>query len=137
MKFFLIFIFSFFCLSSFANVGVGEIDSVKNLLANSGPTPDTSVINKLNKLAEDYFRTNPDSCYYYGNKTIQLSKQINYSAGIAGGLLQVGHVKYFKGRSEEAKLDFDKAIAIYKKLNNKNCCCILQDIVKVHCSRKV
>ncbi|MHB8208834.1 tetratricopeptide repeat-containing sensor histidine kinase [Mucilaginibacter sp.] len=119
MKTFLIFLFSFFYLSSFANVGVGEINSVKNLLANSGDIPDTSVINKLNKLAEDYFRINPDSCYYYGNKTIQLSKQINYSAGIAGGLLQVGHVKYFKGRSEEAKLDFDKAIAIYKKLNNK------------------
>ncbi len=119
MKFFLIFIFSLFYLSSFANVRVGEIDSVKNLLANSGGTPDTSVINKLNKLAEDYFRINPDSCYYYGNKSIQLSKQINYSAGIASGLLQVGHVKYFKGRSEEAKLDFDTAIAIYKKLNNK------------------
>jgi two-component system sensor histidine kinase/response regulator len=108
-----------FCLSSFANVRVGEIDSVKNLLANSGGTPDTSVINKLNKLAEDYFRTNPDSCYYYGNKSIQLSKQINYSAGIASGLLQVGHVKYFKGRSEEAKLDFNTAIAIYKKLKDK------------------
>jgi len=106
-------------MSSFANVRVGEIDSVKNLLANSGGTPDTSVINKLNKLAEDYFRTNPDSCYYYGNKSIQLSKQINYSAGIASGLLQVGHVKYFKGRSEEAKLDFNAAIAIYKKLNDK------------------
>ena len=119
MKFFLIFIFSLFYLSSFANVRVGEIDSVKNLLANSGGTPDTSVINKLNKLAEDYFRTNPDSCYYYGNKSIQLSKQINYSAGIASGLLQVGHVKYFKGRSEEAKLDFNTAIAIYKKLKDK------------------
>ncbi|WP_158995786.1 tetratricopeptide repeat-containing sensor histidine kinase [Mucilaginibacter sp. L196] len=119
MKFFLTFLFSFFCLSSFANVGVGEIDSVKNLLANLGATPDTSVINKLNKLAEDYFRINPDSSYYYGNKSIQLSKQINYSAGIASGLLQVGHVKYFKGRSEEAKLDFDTAISIYKKLKNK------------------
>jgi len=119
LKIFLIFLFSFFYLSSFANVTVGEIDSVKNLLANSGATPDTSVINKLNKLAEDYFRINPDSCYYYGNKSIQLSKKIHYSAGIASGLLQVGHVKYFKGRSEEAKLDFDTAIAIYKKLNNK------------------
>lgn len=119
MKIFLIFLFSFFCLSSFANVGVGEIDSVKNLLANSGGTPDTSVINKLNKLAEDYFRTNPDSSYYYGNKSIQLSKQINYSAGIADGLVQLAHVKYFKGRSGEAKKDFEEAIAIYRKINNK------------------
>ncbi|WP_461452878.1 tetratricopeptide repeat-containing sensor histidine kinase [Mucilaginibacter sp.] len=119
MKFFLIFIFSFSCLSCFANVNVGEIDSVKTLLANSGPTPDTSVVNKLNKLAEDYFRTNPDSTYYYGTKSIQLAKKINYSAGIAGGLLQLGHVTYFKGRSEQAKIDFDEAIAIYKKLNNR------------------
>ena len=119
MKFFLIFLFSFFYLSSFANVGVGEIDSVKNLLANSGATPDTSVINKLNKLAEDYFRTNTDSTYYYGNKSIQLSKKINYGEGIAAGLLQIGHVTYFKGHSEQAIIDFDQAIAIYKKLNNK------------------
>lgn len=119
MKIYLIFLFSFFCLSSFASVGVGEIDSVKNLLANSGATPDTSVVNKLNKLADDYFRTNPDSCYYYANKSIQLSKQINYSAGIADGLVQLAHVKYFKGRSGEAKTDFEAAIAIYKKINNK------------------
>jgi two-component system sensor histidine kinase/response regulator len=119
LKICLIFIFSFFCLSSFANVGAGEIDSVKNLLANASSRPDTSVVNKLNKLAEDYFRTNPDSTYFYGNKSIQLAKKINYSAGIASGLLQIGHVTYFKGRSELAKADFDEAIAIYKKLNNK------------------
>jgi len=119
LKIFLIFIFSLFSLSSFANVGVGEIDSVKNLLANAGSKPDTSVINKLNKLAEDYFRKNPDSTYYYASKSILFAKQINYSAGMAGGLLQMGHVKYFKGRSEQAKLDFNAAIAIYKKLNDK------------------
>lgn len=106
-------------MSTFAKVRISEIDSVKNLLANSDAAPDTSVINKLNKLAEDYFRINPDSTYYYGNKSIQLSKQINYSSGIASGLLQIGHVKYFKGRSEEAKLDFNAAISIYKRLNDQ------------------
>jgi two-component system, sensor histidine kinase and response regulator len=100
-------------------VGTGEADSVKSLLANAGKNPDTSVINKLNKLAEDYFRTNPDSSYYYGNKSIQLSRKINYTKGIADGLFQTGQVNYFKGRSAQAKQDFDAAVAIYKKLNNK------------------
>jgi two-component system sensor histidine kinase/response regulator len=119
LKLILTYIFSFLCLSSFANVRIGEIDSVKTLLANSGGKPDTAIINKLNRLAEDYFRTNTDSTYYYGKKSIQLSKKINYSEGIAAGLLQIGHVTYFKGHSEQAMLEFDQAIAIYKKLNNK------------------
>src|SRR3569833_1148194 len=96
----------------------GEADSIKNLLGtipDYQKNPDTAVINNLNKLAEEYFHTNPDSTYYYGNKSIELSKKIHYPAGMAGGLLQTGHVSYLQGRSTEAKEDLAEAIEIYKK----------------------
>jgi two-component system sensor histidine kinase/response regulator len=112
--------FSFIYLTTFANIRGGEVDSLKNLV---GPLQDqtqadTLTINRLNKLAAGYFQSNPDSAYYFGHKSVSLSRKIHYSAGIADGLLQTGHVNYFKGRSAEASKDFDEAILIYKKLND-------------------
>lgn len=121
MKSFLTFIFLFLCVPCFANIYNGDADSIKSLLEtlpDYQKSPDTAVINKLNQLAEEYFRTNPDSTYYYGNKSIELSKKIHYQAGVAGGLLQTGHVSYLQGRSSEAKQDLAEAIAIYKKLHD-------------------
>ena len=121
MKFFLTFIILFVCVPCFANIYNGDADSIKNLLEtipDYQKSPDTAVINKLNQIAEEYFRTNPDSTYYYGNKSIELSKKIHYQAGVAGGLLQTGHVSYLQGRSSEAKQDLAEAISIYKKLND-------------------
>ncbi|AMR30978.1 hypothetical protein A0256_05835 [Mucilaginibacter sp. PAMC 26640] len=98
-----------------------RVDSIKNLLATSlkAQAPaDTSTINSLNKLAEDYFQSNPDSAFYYGQKGVTLSRKIKYDKGIADGLLQTGHVNYFKGRSDKAQKDFDEAIVIFKRLGN-------------------
>ncbi|MBD1363418.1 tetratricopeptide repeat-containing sensor histidine kinase [Mucilaginibacter sp. ZT4R22] len=105
----------------FAGVRNPHVDSIKNLLGVSidsqSPT-DTVTINRMNKLAADYFQSNPDSAYYYGQKGIQLARKIKYDEGIANGLLQTGHVNYFKGRSEKAQQDFDEAIGIFKRLKN-------------------
>jgi signal transduction histidine kinase len=109
------------CLSGFARKKNGTVDSIKNVLdktPNYQKNPDTGVINKLNKLSQQYFSTNADSAYFYGKKSIELSKKINYQAGLAGGLLQTGTVNYFKGRSADAKSDLFNAITIYKKLND-------------------
>lgn len=97
------------------------VDSIKSLL---GPLlkgqnqNDTAVINNFNKLAANYFQSNPDSAFYYGKKGVELSRKLKYEKGIAEGLLQTGHVNYFKGRSEKAVKDFDEAIAIFKKIKN-------------------
>ena len=121
MKFTLILTFLLSYLTGVTSLKNSDIDSIKNLLLTareSQASPDTATINRLNKLAEDYFQTNPDSTYYYGNKSIALAKQIHYSAGIAKGLLQTGHVNYFNGKSEQARKNFDEAVAIYKSLND-------------------
>jgi two-component system sensor histidine kinase/response regulator len=107
-------------LPGFANVHP-EVDSIKNLLATNAllqKNPDTATINTLNKLAANYFKSNPDSAYYYGQKSIELSRKIKYKAGIANGLLETGHVNYFKGKSAQASKNFDEAITLFKSLND-------------------
>jgi len=99
-----------------------QVDSLKTLLAsspNSQAVPDTVYINRLNKLAANYFESNPDSSLYYGQTGTQLARKINYKAGIADGLLQTGHANYFMGKFSEAQKELDEAIIIYKELNNK------------------
>nr|WP_294948018.1 tetratricopeptide repeat protein [uncultured Mucilaginibacter sp.] len=114
----------FFCLNTatvFAGVRNSRVDSIKNLMGIATGTQqpaDTVTANRLNKLAADYFQSNPDSAYYYGQKGIELSRKIKYNEGVANGLLQTGHVNYFKGRSEKAQQNFDEAIGIFKQLKN-------------------
>jgi two-component system sensor histidine kinase/response regulator len=122
LKFSLTLTFLLFSIAGFAARN-SELDSIKNLLTGSlstQDTPDTATINRLNKLAEDYFQTNPDSTYYYAKKSIELSKKINYSAGMARGLLQTGHVNYFNGKTDAATQDLDRAVAIYRKQHDYN-----------------
>jgi len=101
---------------AFSNNNIDNADSLRSSANNN--IADTATINRLNKLAEGYFRTNPDSAYLYAKKSIDLSKKINYSAGIARGLLQTGHVNYFNGKTEQARQDLDQATAIYKNLHD-------------------
>jgi two-component system sensor histidine kinase/response regulator len=122
LKIYLTLSFLFISISGFALVNRGRVDSLKTLVETSlkkQEGPDTLNINRLNKLAANYFDSNPDSTIYYGQKGISLSRRINYKAGIADGLLQTGHANSFKGKFAQAKQDFDEAIIIYNQLNNK------------------
>jgi signal transduction histidine kinase len=109
-------------ITGFSAINRGQVDSLKTLVAPSlknQAEPDTLNINRLNKLAANYFDSNPDSTLYYGDKSIELSREINYKAGIADALVQTGHANWFKGRFAEAQKNFDEAIIIYKRLNDK------------------
>ncbi len=121
MKFFITAALLFLCLPGFTAVRNGDVDSIKNLLGaslNEKATPNPVVINQINNLAAEYFQINPDSSYYYGQKSIRLSRKINYRQGIANGLLLTGNVDYFKGNSARAIKSFDEAIVLYKSLND-------------------
>ncbi len=123
MRIYLTLPFLFISISGFAFVNRGRVDSLKTLVESSlkkQSAPDTLNINSLNKLAANYFDSNPDSTLYYGQKSIQLSRKINYQAGVADGLVQTAHASYFKGRFTQAEQEFDEAILIYKKLGNYN-----------------
>ncbi len=109
-------------LTGFAAINRGQVDSLKTLVAPSlknQAAPDTLNINRLNKLAANYFESNPDSTLFYGHKSIELSRKINYKAGIADGLLQTGTANYFKGKFSQAEQDLGEAVLIYKHLNDQ------------------
>ena len=121
MRIYLTLTLLFISLSGFSIVNHGRVDSLKTLVASSMKNedmPDTLNINRLNTLAQNYFDSNPDSTLYYGKKCIDLSKKINYKAGIGDGLIQIGHVYYFEGKYEQAKKAFNEAIVIYKSIND-------------------
>jgi two-component system sensor histidine kinase/response regulator len=121
LKFYLLLIFSFISLKGFAAVNKSEVDSLKLLMANAlydKSVPDTGTVNRLNKLAGAYFQINPDSTFYYAQKSISLARKAKYSAGVAAGLLQAGHVNYFKGNFDPARKNFDEALFLYKNLHD-------------------
>ncbi|HEY2580355.1 MAG TPA: tetratricopeptide repeat-containing sensor histidine kinase [Mucilaginibacter sp.] len=108
-------------MTGFALPNRGHVDSLKTLVASSlkqGAEPDTLSINRLNKLAADYFNSHPDSTLYYAQKSIALSRKINYKAGIANGLVQAAHANFFIGKFSLAHQQFGEAILIYKHLKD-------------------
>jgi len=121
LKIYLTLSFLFVSVSSFALINKGRVDSLKTLVETSlksQTAADTLDINRLNKLAANYFESNPDSTLYYGQKGIELARKINYKAGIANGLVQTAHANFFKGRFLPAQQEFDEAILIYKHLRD-------------------
>jgi two-component system sensor histidine kinase/response regulator len=122
LKLYLTISFLLISVSGFSIVNKAQIDSLKKLLASSlnrNAIPDTVNINRLNKLAADYFESSPDSTLYYARESIALSRKIDYKAGIANGLLQMGHADYFVGKFGEAEKELDEAIIIYNSLKDK------------------
>ena len=90
--------------------GVSAIDRSKQ---------DSATVNQLNKIADGYIKSDPDSAFYYAGQSISLARRINDPAGLANGLVLAGHVDYFKGKSDEAIKKFDEAVPIYKKVNDQ------------------
>lgn len=121
LKFRLTISFLFISISGFAVANRGRVDSLKTLVELSlkgRSEPDTLNINRLNTLAVNYFDSNPDSTLYFSEKSIALSRKINYKAGIANGLVQLAHVNFFKGNFILAQQEFREAILIYKYLKD-------------------
>lgn len=111
----------FISVTGFATIDRGRVDSLKTLIASSSnkqAIPDTVNINRLNTLAANYFDANPDSTLFYGRKSVEQSRKINYKAGLANGLVQTGHANFFKGKFQQGQQDFDEAIEIYKNIND-------------------
>ncbi|WP_426667966.1 tetratricopeptide repeat-containing sensor histidine kinase [Mucilaginibacter sp. McL0603] len=105
MKRYLIFLFFGFHLSCFASTDFSASD--------------TSAVNHLNKVAASYFKSNPDSTFYYAKQSIALARKVHYPKGLADGLVQTAHVNYFKGKSSDAISNFNEAVLIYKQLKDQ------------------
>lgn len=105
---------------SFDTLTKRQIDSLKPIVKFAGGNfDDTTNINRMNLLAANYFKFNPDSTLFYAHASTVQSRKINYRAGLADGLLQTAHVNYVKGDLLIARNEFDEAIQIFKSLDNK------------------
>ena len=109
--------------SSFAYPNKDQVERLKTLLYTSSkkfvPAQDTLTVKRLIQLADRYFTSNPDSTLFYGNKAVKISRSLAYKSGLADGLVQIAHAKFFKGNYSTATIDFKEAIKIYKGINNK------------------
>ena len=95
-------------------------DSLKKLVEaslykNTGK-PDTITIKRIDKLATQYYQTNPDSTLYYGQLEIDLSQKISFSKGIADGTSQIASVNTFRGSYKESAKNYNTALNIYLQL---------------------
>jgi signal transduction histidine kinase len=100
------------------------IDSLKKLIAptlrNAAKLPDTLTIGRINKLADDYFESYPDSCAYYGSLEVALSKKTNYLKGIADGTAQVAAVNTFKGQYAASGQNYATALKFYLQIGDRH-----------------
>jgi len=117
-----IFIFlSTFCSTLSARPLNGATDSLKKLILpklQNAATVDTATIRRLNKLAAEFYDSDPDSTTYYGKLEINLAKKINDKKGVADGSVQVASVSCFKGDYKTAGTLYSNALAIYKQLGS-------------------
>lgn len=123
MKPFYICLFAFTLLGltcSAARPAIGTIRIEKDELWATGPVKtDTSTVNRLNKLAEKHYESEPDSAAHYAQLAIKIAKQIKYTRGIANGQEQLGQVNSFQGQFKLADSNYNVALQLYKQLNDK------------------
>ena len=60
-----------------------------------------------------------DSIWFYENKSMEISKKINYEPGIAHALTSFGVIYRIRGEYPKALENFLKALAIYEKRNDQ------------------
>ncbi|MBB5397562.1 tetratricopeptide repeat protein [Mucilaginibacter sp. AK015] len=99
-----------------------QADSLKKQLffANGRvKTNDTLTVNHLNKLADEYYESAPDSTAYYSEMAISTAKKINYQNGIAQAYVNLARVNSFKGDYAAAKKHYNIALLLYNQNNNK------------------
>jgi two-component system, sensor histidine kinase and response regulator len=98
---------------------IGVIEAAAVVSAQNGTKPDSAYVNRLNKTAENFFNTNPDSTVYYADKSIGIARKINYKSGLAYALIQTGHASFYRGNYDQGKVAFEEAVSIFKDLNDK------------------
>jgi len=92
-------------------------DSLKNLLKKTGK--DTARVDILLKLSESYFYKNPDSSVLYGDKALDLSRELNFTKGVLAGLFRSGAARRYLARYTEAIRMHQEQLQLGERLNDK------------------
>ena len=100
----------------------GKADSLSSALLKSVATKkkdnDTSKVNDLNRLANAYQSTYPDSSVYYGDMAVRIARKIKYNKGIADGLAVVANIYITQGKYQLALADLYQSVSIYSASND-------------------
>ena len=94
-----------------------DIDSLIIRLSTS-PVNDTNKVNLLNQIAFDYYGVNINQLKIYANQALQLSVKLGYSKGEAFAYKNIGLGYLGSNANPLALIYFDKALAIFKKLDD-------------------
>ncbi len=106
----------FLCGVSF-NSYAGEIDSLKRIL--SSKIPDTIRVNVLNLLSKEFFNDNPDTAVILAATSRSLAEQINFKAGLALALKNMGIGFYLQGKYVDAIKTWQQALEVYQIIGDK------------------
>ncbi len=110
-----------FLLTSFANsinAQTEAIDSLKVLLSKHH-NADTIQVNLFNETASKFFRVDEDELFKYAKEGYNLANKLNYDNGKANSLFNFGLYWYVKSDFAQSLSNYEQALAIYQRLNNK------------------
>ncbi len=99
------------------NSYAGEIDSLKRILTSK--IPDTTRVNVLNLLSKEFFNDNPDTAVILAATSRSLAEQINFKAGLALALKNMGIGFYLQGKYVDAIKTWQQALEVYQIIGDK------------------
>lgn len=108
-------LFCFFCFKT--NAQSNESDSLTKLLSTN--LPDTARVDVLNALSKSYFNTSPDTSVTIAMSSKQLAEKINYKAGLALALKNMGIGYYLPGKYIDAIKTWQQALDVYNLIGDK------------------
>lgn len=97
------------------NFLAGQTDGSGKLIAELGKA-DTATVNALNKLADQFKNSNPDTAVYIAEKAAALAKKLNYAMGTGQALVWQGASLSNLDRFDGAHKALAEAITIYDSL---------------------
>jgi signal transduction histidine kinase len=95
-----------------------DIDSLEHVLAKNTAN-DTNKVNQLNQIAFENYGVNINRLKTYANRALQLSLQLKFDRGEAFAYKNIGLVYLGSNANPLALIYFDKALAIFKKQNDR------------------
>lgn len=112
---------TFLFLLSFG-LSYAQRQEVNNLLLKikGHPQEDSVRVNLLSELSFNYHTIWPDSTLYYGLLSLELSKKIGYSYGIASAYKHLAIGEYVLGNRNEALLYSKNAAAMFRERNDES-----------------
>ena len=104
-------------LSIYCQAQDTSIDSLKSILLRQ--KEDTSMVNTLNALADNLYRSEPSEALGYGIQAKELAENLNYTKGLAYALKNIGLDYYMLGNYVEASINWEQSLTIFESLQDE------------------